>query len=316
MLLFAGLLGCWFTDEEVERAAEAAAPPTVDVLLVIDTSGSMKEEASALALGLDAVVAGLGDADWQLGVTTVTADYGAAGTAGIDPGEAGTLVGPVVASADADPVAALRSVLLCDTIYWRDSDLASDPAYVVGDTGDCPAPVDEVVREYLDCVCGAGGWVTEEGAGNEEGLEAVFDALCRAGDDQPEDCWSEDSPLTEGDAGTNADLWRDGVPGVALLVSDEGDGSRRQANTDPDPTPYVELFAATGRDFRLYVVGPTYDGSDGSCLDSAQTWGVERYQAAAEATGGDYASLTDIDDDCSANDVAAAAADFMAQAVD
>ena len=53
---------------------------------------------------------------------------------------------------------------------------------------------------------------------------------------------------------------------------------------------------------RFAVIGPPYKDKDGSCLDSAQTWGVERYQAAASETQGAYFDLTAIDAACTPND--------------
>ncbi len=302
-----------------------------DIIFVIDTSGSMKEESSALALNFDTFLnvltsaegsdvprATLGDAvdnyvrestgtggiiDYQLAITTTTADYGAAGTGSVDPGESGTLTGTVLKRGDANVGELFREQLLCDTVYWKDSDIPSDTSYVPGDDGSCPLPSGkEIPREYLTCLCGGDSWVTEEGAGNEEGLEAALDAVCRGVEDPPEACFAEDSPLVPGDTMSNEGMIRPGANTVIVIVSDEGDGSRRLANTDPDITPYLEIFDQFPNVVRFAVIGPAYHDRDGSCLDSAQTWGVERYQSAASETRGVYIDLTAIDDDCTPTD--------------
>lgn len=316
VLIPLALVGCFFTGEEDSAASDSdtpAPPPQVDLLLVIDTSGSMKEESSAVLLGASEVIAALGDSDWRIGVTTTSADYSHGLTSGLDPGESGTLVGdpttPGTGAADA-----LRATLACDTIYWKDSDLRSDPSYAAGADGSCPRPAgDEVPREYLECLCPA-GWNESEGAGNEEGLEAVAAALCERAGDVPEDCFAAESSITSAQAEANAGFWRADALPRAVIISDEGDGSRRVPSSDEDPGLYVDLFESLSADFRLYVLGPAYAGSDGSCLDGAQTWGVLRYQAAAEQTGGDYASLRDLWSDCTSNDAAAAMVDLLEDA--
>ncbi|MBM4367974.1 MAG: hypothetical protein FJ102_17305 [Deltaproteobacteria bacterium] len=302
-----------------------------DIIFVIDTSGSMKEESSALALNFDTFLAvltsaegsevpraSLGDAvnnyvsestdagtiiDYQLAITSTSADYASAGTGDVDPGEAGTLTGPVLKRGDAGLADAFRETLLCDTVYWKDADLATDASYTPGDDGSCPLPEGkEVTREYLTCLCGGETWVTDEGAGNEEGLESALDAICRAVDDPPEECFADDSPLVPADKLSNEGMLRADANTVIVIVSDEGDGSRRLPNTDPDITPYLEIFDQFPNVVRFAVIGPAYHDRDGSCLDSAQTWGVERYQSAASETRGVYIDLTKIDEDCTPTD--------------
>lgn len=331
-LLLSALLGC--NSYELFRVTgfeQATFNNNADILFVIDSSGSMKEESSALALnfdfflnqltsteGSDVPRATLSDAvsnyirestdagsiiDYQLAITTTTADYAAAGTSGVEPGEAGTLTGDVIVRGEDDVPGRFRQTLLCDTVYWKDSTLLSDPSYAPASDGTCPLPDgDEIPREYLNCMCGDGQWVTDEGGGNEEGLEAALDAVCRASDNPPDDCFDEESPIIQSDAGSNEGLIRPDANTVIVIVTDEGDGSRRIDNTDPDITPYMDIFAQFPNTTRFAVIGPAYHDNDGSCLDSAQTWGVERYQAATEQTSGLYIDLTEIDDGCTATD--------------
>ncbi len=311
-----------------------------DILFVIDSSGSMKEESSALALnfetflgqltsaeGSDVPRATLSDAvtnyvrestengsiiDYQLAITTTSANYSSGETAGVDEGEAGTLTGafPVVKRGDDDVATEFRKNLICDTVYWKDSDLKSDPSYAPADDGSCPLPEgEEIPREYLNCLC-PDGWVESEGAGNEEGLESALDTLCRASDDPPAECFDDDGdgstdpgyPILPTDAGSIADFIRPEASTLVVIVTDEGDGSRRVANSDGDPTPYLDIFSQFPNRVRFAVIGPSYQDQDGTCLGGAQTWGVERYQIAAGATNGTYINLTDQSDGCAATD--------------
>ncbi len=311
-----------------------------DILFVIDSSGSMKEEASALALNFEVFLgqltssegsnvprATLNDAvnnyvrestengsiiDYQLALTTTSANYSSGPTAGIDDGEAGTLTGevPVVVRGDEDVATAFRTNLVCDTVYWKTADMATDPGYAAADDGSCPLPEGaEIPREYLECLC-PGGWIEVEGAGNEEGLEAALNTLCRGSADAPDACWDDDDdestdpgyPIVPGDANSIADFIRPEANTLVVIISDEGDGSRRVPNNDGDATPYLDIFADFPNSVRFAVIGPSYHDRDGSCLDGAQTWGVERYQAAATTTNGAYIDLTDQENGCAETD--------------
>ncbi len=251
ILLLPCLNACFFTGAGDSGEADVTpAPPTkLDLLLVIDTSGSMKEESSAVLLGASDVIGALGDTDWQIAVTTTSASFGSGLTPDLDPGEAGTLSGPVIVPGD-DAATGLREVLACTTIYWKDSDLLSDPQYAAAADGSCPLP-------------------------------SAAAAMCERGGDVPGDCFSTDSSISEDQAAVNADFWRDDALPRAVVISDEGDGSRRVTSSDADVTAYIDLYGQLSADFRLYVLGPAYPDGDGSCLDSAQTWGVERYKNAA-----------------------------------
>lgn len=189
--------------------------------------------------------------------------------------------------------------------------MPSDEGYSCGD------PLEgDVSQQYLDCLCGAGNWQGNCGAGQEQGLEAGFMALCRAVENPPEDCYifSENAALAfeEGDELSNGGLLREGASTLIVIVTDEGDGSLR---TDTDEAAfagdvenvvdgYADLFAEFENPVRFAVIGPAWDGSDGSCLGSAvgSSWGVERYQGIVEATNGLYIPLTGMDPACTPTD--------------
>jgi len=132
------------------------------------------------------------------------------------------------------------------------------------------------------------------GSGTEEGLETVFEATCRAGGEVPAACFDNTSVVTEIEADTSLGLWRDDTDHVALVLSDEGDFSRRLALGDADVTPYLDLFAALEEPVGVTVIGPEIDSSGANrCGAIAETWSTERYINAAAAAGLPFEALTD-----------------------
>jgi hypothetical protein len=316
---------------------QASFSNDADILFVIDNSDSMQEEATSLATNFDTFIgqltsaetgsdvprATLGDAvanylrehsgdslfiDYQLAITTTSVYYDNGPTGDIDAGEAGTLVGDtqVISRADTDPGGEFQANLLCDATCW-DANMPSNPDYVCGDplTGD-------VSEEYLDCLCGVGNWAGHCGSGEEQGIEAAFVALCRATENPPAECYEFPNGLAtafiDGDEHSNDGLIRPDANTLVVIVSDEGDSSRRTVEGEDwsagytDISPYADLFEKFPNRVRFAVIGPAWDGTDGSCLDGAQEWGVERYQNIVTETDGLYIPLTDISDGCAPTD--------------
>jgi len=299
-----------------------------DILFVIDNSPSMKDESVALGRSfssfinlltseegstestenlddaVDAYVAAITDQgkfiDYQLAITTTSVDYTNGPSTGIDPGEAGLLVGsePILGKYDPEINRKFRKNLFCESTYWVTA--ANDPeAIPVGDESDCDGDGEEVTQAYLNCLCDNNNWTQTSGAGNEEHLEAALLAMCRAVPEPPDLCY--DPPNTvgpvfqEGDELSNEGLLRDNSTTVFVIVSDEGDNSTgRVVSNDSDITPYLDAFAEFDRRIRFAVIGPYYNAEDGdgSCLSGATSWGVERLQQASRETQGFYNTLT------------------------
>lgn len=310
-----------------------------DILFIVDNSGSMQPEASDLAINFhefigqltaaegsnvpratlaDAVgsylreKSGNGTIDYQLGLINTSVDYTNGADPGIEPGEAGLLVGEVINRSTPDAAVAFQDQLLCQTTCWSELELAVNPDHVCGDPLE-----DEVTIEYLDCACGVDLWRDHCGAGTEEGLEAGLMALCRAVDTPPDVCFEYVDPVggtamtptvfNAGDAGSNAGFLREGANTILVIVTDEGDGSRRMAIADTDVAPYLEAFSTFENPVRIAVIGPPHPEDeegvhDDSCLDGALGWGVERYQNAAAESSAVYIDLTNIDEGCAPND--------------
>lgn len=294
-----------------------------DILFVVDNSSSMADEATALALNFDTFISGLAQAtpatddlsdavenyttyvtergrvlDFQLGITTTTVDYATSGdTSGMDPGETGRLLGdPTIITSKSETIAdSFTENLLCEATCWSSSALDEDPGYVCGQD-----PEGKISEEYLDCVCGADAWKDHCGAGTEEHLEAVLDALCRASVSAPDLCWDATiSPMDEGEALSTVGFLREDSTPVVVIVTDEGDTSRRMENGDEDPTDtYMSYFEEFDLPLRIATIGPAYDEdeNDFSCNSGgATTWGSQRLQIVSNDSGGFYRPIEELE---------------------
>jgi hypothetical protein len=271
-----------------------------DVLFVIDNSESMGDEAVALAEGFGRFVqtlvsrqqapeeGGLVGAvdrytgwtrepdafvDFQLALTTIDA---------ADSG--GALLGEpaVLSSDDPDLEGRFLQRLLCEAACFEEREqVPADPEYTCeqGFQG-------EVSQEYLDCACGEDGWLGHCGATREQGLEAVYDALCRAVPSPPATCFEDGRPSEE-DAGSSAGLLRPGATFVPVIVTDEGDTSHRMTDVDVVPGVYAQLLAALGAVGPWAVIAPGLDEDFVPRCDPLVTsWGTLRYAYMVEASGG------------------------------
>ena len=313
---------------------QASYSNVADVIFVVDNSGSMTDEAEALALNFSTFIDYLTDEsegsnrseqdlsdavtnyityvsdrgrllDYQLAITTTS-------IAGSQAGAAGALVGnpDIIQKRDENVEKVFNKSLLCQATCWDPNDPAnpmpSDPDYEC--ITDDPTVPEYASYEFLDCVCGNSSWESGAGCGggDEEGLEAAFLTLCRAVPNPPSECFHEIySPLTDSDIESNAGLIRDDSTVIFVIVSDEGDGSRRMESQDGDPTPYLDLLDKFNVRYRFAVVGPPYkcttddEGRETCSLScnsgGATTWGTERYQQAALSTEGFYNFISEED---------------------
>jgi len=251
-----------------------------DLLLVLDDSPSMVDEAGALLVHLDLLLAAFEGRGSRAGVVTVDVQ-----------GRAGALVAPWTDLTRDDALADLRAAIACNAVCWDPAEVRSDPNY------DSTDPLSGVTKEWLDDVCGNAAWEEGCGSGEEEGLEALLDALCRAASDPPDACFETPSVLTEADAGSSEGIPREGTVLLALIISDEGDGSRRLGTGESDPEVYQQLYAEFDLDLRIAVIGPPYENGSLPCNSGgAHTWGTERYQVITEESGFTYQGIAGEDE--------------------
>ncbi|MEQ1502582.1 MAG: hypothetical protein ABMB14_10140 [Myxococcota bacterium] len=288
-----------------------------DILFVVDNSDSMLEESSSLAANFAGFIGkideveqelahdGLPDAvtnfvdyvqnrsayiDYQFGITTTDVDT-----------DGGELQGPVVARGEADVPNRFVETLACEsTCFSSAAVVPSDPDY------QCGQPLGEYLsEEFLDCQC-ANSWRGNCGAANEEGIEATFLAMCRAVPNPPVDCFADiiddegntiPARLDQGDVGSNAGLLRDNANFIPVIVTDEGDGSRRIPGGDEIPEAYNRLFSQFNTRMSWVFIGPGQDASNKVvCPGTATDWGVTRYNYMVHTTDG--LSIDIYDDTC------------------
>ena len=289
-----------------------------DVLFVIDNSDSMVEEAESLAVNFadfisqlegvsdDRTFNGLSDAvtnyleesnvisrsvDFQFAITTTDVEA-----------TAGQLVGPLVRRTDDNIVPRFLEGLTCGaTCFTPDYPLASQSGYRCGD------PLGNFLStQYLDCLCGANQWLNRNcGSEVEEGLEAVFLTMCRAVENPPRACFEdlvdeegdliEPALLREADRLSNEGVLRDNANLIVVVVSDEGDGSRRQRDREEIPQEYVDLFDQFGRPMTWVFIGPRLNDAqtDLACPGTGSDFGVIRYNYMSFTTGGRVVDIKD-----------------------
>ncbi|MEQ1569777.1 MAG: hypothetical protein ABMA64_29345 [Myxococcota bacterium] len=297
-----------------------------DVLFVIDNSDSMLPQSKSLAenfttfiTGIDATETelsynGLPDAvgnfvqyvenrsaflDYQFGITTTDVET--------DQGE---LLGPSVRRGDVDVPNQFISQLACEATCFNDSNvLPTDPGYACGD------PITFLSEEFMTCACGGSAWEGNCGSAQEEGLEAVYTAMCRAVPNPPVECFADilqevpgDDPneypsllKNPADVGTNEGLIRENSQFIPVIVSDEGDSSRRETDSDSIPLHYPNLFTQFGTRMTWVLIGNTLE-SNGHvrCPGTASDWGVTRYHYFTHITDGEVIDIWD--DNCDPRD--------------
>jgi len=255
-------------------------PPKADVLFVVDSSQSMYEESTALALAsgslateLDdlaqSVARGQDDAttfpDYQFSITTMD-------------------------------VSARRGALIGDAPFYRRDQGGLDAAFeraLLCDTTCFPTePEGDLSAADLDTLCGDDRWRDNCRGEGEEALETVLLAMCRAVPDPPEACYELPSLFTEADLLANEGLLRDDSVFIPVIVTDEGDASRRMSQLDIAPAPYTTLFQRFEHQMAWAVIGPELDEDRlPRCTPVATSWGVLRYDFITSTTGGVKSSI-------------------------
>lgn len=334
--LATGLSGCnkyeWFALAGYEQAS---FQNEADVVFIIDNSPSMMQEAEALGTNFDIFIAQLADPeaggqvtetlsnavdnyiayttdrasvlDYQLGITTTTVAPSEGLSTSLEPGEAGTLVGDVLARGDSGVYDDFIETLLCDTANW-DETLLSQASWECGTEG----TPDEISEDYLDCICGD-AWRDNQGGGNEQPLEAALLLLCRSTPEPPDVCFHTFAGTSEGDLDNSfddsdvmsePDMVREGATTVFVVVTDEGDNSTQFLSTgDEDASFYLSAFEQFPQTVRFAVIGPRFNEStneasacarEGSSevRDSVPFWSVNRLVQVTRETGGFYADIS------------------------
>jgi hypothetical protein len=289
-----------------------------DILFVIDNSPSMVDEADALAVNFDSFIETFtaeqpptstpsltddaerylryvndrtGNVNYQLGITT---------TDGFD--DAGRLQGKpkVLGKTDNNVRQKFDNNLLCNAAC-----VTSTPTVDVTCTTGSPGP-----QNCADSVQGSA----------EEGIEAVYMAMCRAVEDPPEACfqpwyWNADEGsyearppgdtgdtdagtvepqdyFSEGDPADNAGFLREGSVVIPVVITDEGDQSRRIGGRSGDTFPYPALFSEFGHRMSWAVIGANAEVCNTA---GAAEWGINRYRKMVNDSNGVYIDIAEPD---------------------
>lgn len=309
--LVAALAGCNAYDAfRVTGYAQEGFTSRADVLFVIDNSPTMFNESDALASSfaafidefaddtppvdpslsseveryLDFLTDRTGSLNYHLGITTVAAYV-----------DHGNLLGSptYLTPLDEDIPRKFNTNLICDAAC-----VGGSPSVQVTCPGGLPTTSESC----------------EDGAQlREEPLEAVFLALCGSVENPPEECfydwWWDDGEKTwrrerpagvdtdeppadyfgPSDVGANDGFLRRGSVVIPVIVSDEGDQSRRIANRESRVTEYLDLYQRFGNRMSFAVIGPNLDCNDGGAND----WGVDRFRGIVNATNGVYVNIAE-----------------------
>jgi hypothetical protein len=158
----------------------------------------------------------------------------------------------------------------------------------------------------------------------EEGFEAVLMAMCRASESPPDFCfdawwrnpdnearnlWLPFDPglgngddtgtpgtptapapyFSEIDVGSNDGWLRENSTVIPVIITDEGDQSRRITSFDGKIFPYNDFFNTFPNRMTWAVIGPTNDGCNTS---GAARWGIDRYRTMVNETNGAYIPIS------------------------
>lgn len=253
-----------------------------DILFIVDNSGSMQEENQALIDNLGVFIE-------ELAATT-----GASSSNGLPD----AVDNYIEFSARRTRFINFRiGVSSTDVGEHRGALFGPDPVVAFGE--------DNVVDNFEAAVSEA---AVLGGSGNEEGLEAVFMAMCRAVENPPEPCWDPIDEFTEDDVLTNEGLLREHSAFIPVIVSDEGDVSRRRdsglSGVDDTPDEYESLYRLFGKRMGWAVIGPEPGVCEGSTPVPA--WTAHRYEYFVEDTDGIWVPISTGEPECGVTDFAAA----------
>lgn len=287
-----------------------------DILFVIDNSASMQDEAEDLATNFVSFIEAFADDQPPQGNPSLSDDVGRlleflsdrAGNVnyriGITNTETWTTQGdllgrdPVLTPADEAVPRKFTQNLMCEAAC-----IATPTSVEVN----CPGGGQPSAATCAD----------NEFGFREEPIEAVLMALCGAVDNPPDICfapwwlgdreWLDQPPdgpdsgttepveyFDESDVGKNGGWLRDNAVLLPVVITDEGDFSRRTSVNDPDPAPYPTLLQEFGRRITWAAIAPNLD-CPGSTGDIQRA--TSRLRSMVERSNGRFVPLQELGDD-------------------
>lgn len=170
---------------------------------------------------------------------------------------------------------------------------------------------DRLAQKFIDTLLSEATCQAEPcGTAQEEPIEATFLAMCRSVPNPPTDCFQDiavgdyiwPSRLTQADINSNGGFLRDNATFLPVIVTDEGDSSRRMAQGNVVADDYLELTSRFNRHVSWVVIGPpTDDEHQPTCPSFSPDWGTVRYEFLIQQSNGLKIDILD-PDSCEAND--------------
>jgi hypothetical protein len=98
--------------------------------------------------------------------------------------------------------------------------------------------------------------------------------------------------FTSNDVLSNGRFIRENSTIIPVIVTDEGDKSRRLDNGESKSDRYEELFSQFPNRMAWAIIGPTEEGCN---TEGASSWQINRYRRIVEATNGVYVPISESD---------------------
>ena len=154
---------------------------------------------------------------------------------------------------------------------------------------------DRLARKFIDTLEAEAICQDANCASQEEPIEATFLAMCRSVANPPTECFEEfqvgdtvyTPMLTESDIGSNGDFLRNKSTFLPVIITDEGDASRRMSQGNVVADDYLDLTSRFNRHVAWVVIGPpTRDDHTPICPSPSPDWGTVRFEFLIQQSNG------------------------------
>lgn len=136
----------------------------------------------------------------------------------------------------------------------------------------------------------------------EEPLEATFLAMCQSVPNPPTECFEEFAVGTEtftptlqqNDILDNGEFLRNRSTFLPVIVTDEGDASRRMSIGNVVADTYLDLTSRFNRHVAWVIIGPpTKENHEPICPSPSPDWGTVRFEFLIQQTNGLHIDIQD-----------------------
>lgn len=134
------------------------------------------------------------------------------------------------------------------------------------------------------------------GSATEEPIEATFLAMCRSVPNPPVECFEEiqvgddtfPPTLQQNDTMSNGEFLRNRSTFLPVIVTDEGDASRRMSQGSVIADDYLDLTSRFNRHVAWVVIGPPTNADNTPiCPSPSPDWGTVRFEFLIQKSNGE-----------------------------